>query len=290
MSLDLEIRWATEHVAKLAAAARVLEAENANLKAPWGTFVEYEPMQYGTKCGDINYYWQQYENSIAEDRARAERNAPKLTANNLLLKKLVDTIVATGISSTGSQWNGRKRKYESVTADWINMLRSAMPKLPGSLDDSERKHKENIKRREDEAKKKEASRLHAEQARVAEENERKKLARLVAVATQLGMPVTSEEGEVRTAILAKDKYLDLAVAGMACRSDWSDGCGVVISALRRFHTETPEDHSIANEWHDICSYFDDGRQFRDALWGYEKVIALADKEVLELWASLENEP
>lgn len=291
MSLELEIKWATDHVAKLASAAKQLEAENNALKAPWGVFVEYEPLKYESTGGNPldPSDWRKLERVIEEDRERDARNQPKIKANNALLDRLVKTITATGIQSESWHYkSSRSMKRETVTADWLSLLRNAMPKLPGSLASAEERHKRNIDKRAEFEKHKEATRREAERQAAENEAARKKLARLVAVASALGMDVTSEESDIRRELRKRDKYLDLAVAGMETRNDWTDGCYRVLDALARFDAVTPEDKAIAREWQDICNDFEDGRSFRDATWSYEEVIELANPELLKLWSKLEG--
>jgi hypothetical protein len=108
----------------------------------------------------------------------------------------------------------------------------------------------------------------------------------VAVAQQLGLPVTSEEDDVREELRNRDKYIDMYAAGYAVRSDWSDGPDAVVRALGRFEELTPEDKAIAREWQDICADFEDGRSFRDAVWSYDRVLELADPSLVSLWNSL----
>lgn len=290
MSIELEIKWATEHVAKLAAATKHLEAENAALKAPWGTFVEYEPLKYDSTGGDVMKHtdWARLEKVIAEDRERAARNKPKIAANNALLDRLVKTITATGIKSESWHYKStRSMKRETITADWLVLLRNAMPKLPGSLDRMEELHKRNIERREEYAKHQEAAQREAQRQVAENEAARKKLARVIAAAAALGLPVTSEEYDVRSEIRRRDKYIDLAVAGAETRCDWSDGCYRVTDALAIFTAETDDDKAIARSWQDICNDFDDGRSFRDAKWSYDRVMAMGDATLLALWNSLE---
>lgn len=291
MSLELEIKWATDHVAKLAAEAKRLEKEVAALKIPWGTFVEYEPLKYdsigGIPTDPID--WARFERTIKEDRERDARNQPKIAANNALLSRLVATIKATGIKSESWHYkSARTMKREAVTAEWLVLLRNAMPKLPGSLDRMEELHKRNLDRREEHARHKEAAQREAERQVAEQEESRKKLARIVAVASALGLPVTVDEEEIRDELRKRDKYIDLAIAGMQTRSDWTDGCYRVNDALARFDAVTPDDKAIAREWQEICNDFEDGRSFRDATWNYERVIQLADSKLLALYATLEG--
>lgn len=90
-------------------------------------------------------------------------------------------------------------------------------------------------------------------------------------------------GEIEEQILGMCKYLRLAVAGMDTRNDWSYGCHKVESALGEFDVVTPQDKEIYADWSRQCDRFDDGRQFRDCEWNYDRLMELAKPEAIALW-------
>ncbi len=289
--MGLSFEFALSSLKSIEAERANLEAEVAELRKPWGMFQSFEKMSHTATNGDPlrDYDWPKFEAAIVEDRARDERNKPIADANAVLMKKLVDTISATGVGSTGSKWNGRKRSYEKVDAEWTSLLRSNLHARP-SLSFSEDAHKRNIEKR------KAAQEATAKAARDAERKQteaveaRRAMAILVDVANSLGMPVTSSKEELQDAIRGKDKYIDLAAGGESVRNDWSDGPDAAESALARFQIVSETDIAIAEDWGEIVSSFEDGRSFRDCKWNYSAVFALASPALLELWNKLSEVP
>lgn len=80
----------------------------------------------------------------------------------------------------------------------------------------------------------------------------------------------------------RDQYLDLAVAGLQTRGDWSDGFYRVEAALGRFKIADDRDKEIAADICGCMSDQDDGRVFRDTRWSYDALFEIvADKQLLE---------
>jgi len=119
----------------------------------------------------------------------------------------------------------------------------------------------------------------------AEEEERRKAERranleLAEIILRYGLDRDSEWSDVLGALRERDQRLDLAVAMLKTRGDWSDGYYRVSGALNRFKVQTPEDAEIQT---DILACFNDdidGRVFRDTAWNYGRLFAAAADQQL----------
>lgn len=264
-----------------------LEAEVLLLKQPFGALQEYLPIKTYSKFYDPtkNDSWAQFEKDHAADVANAEENDRRARENHAIVDRLVETINKTGLKKETSIW--KRNKTVKQTADWVAMLKGALPSCPGgSL---------SLKQRMEEMSRKRAQHLEAvkseqekqERSRKAQERQRQQMVRVAEVALALGVDAaTSDLGSLREVIRGRDKYLDLAVAGIETRNDWNDGAYRVEDALNRFKVETDEDKVIVAVWSDELSDFSDGRQFRDCNPSYDAVITMADPKLRELWGKL----
>jgi hypothetical protein len=87
--------------------------------------------------------------------------------------------------------------------------------------------------------------------------------------------------DVLEALRGKDQRLDLAVAMMQTRGNWSYGFYRVSDALGRFKIDSDTDKDIANEIVG-CMNDDDGRVFRDCAWSYDRLFAEAEDKQLSV--------
>lgn len=78
---------------------------------------------------------------------------------------------------------------------------------------------------------------------------------------------------------SRNKYLDLAIAMMQTRGDWSEGFYRVSNALARFEISDDQDKLIVS---DIvaCMGSEDGRVFRDTTWSYDRLFELVEDQQL----------
>lgn len=264
-----------------------LEAEVLLLKQPFGALQEYLPIKtYSTFYDPTkNDSWAQFGKDHAADVANAEENDRRARQNHAIVDRLIETINKTGLKKETSIW--KRNKTVKQTADWVAMLKGALPSSPGgSL---------SLKQRMEEMSRKRAQHLEAvkseqekqERSRKAQERQRQQMVRVAEVALALGVDAaTSDLESLREVIRGRDKYLDLAVAGIETRNDWNDGAYRVEDALNRFKVETDEDKVIVAVWSEELSDFSDGRQFRDCNPSYDAVIARADPKLRELWGKL----
>lgn len=273
------LEYATNVCEELAKA----DAEIAKLKQQCGVFQEYEPLATYSKFYDMTKEseWSRFCADYETDKVKAEQNTIRQKENAALLEKLVALIKGTGIPSTSWEWKRNKRV--SVECNWLSLLTAAAPRDARTLAMLEKVYQENkakyeayLKVKADAEKEQERLRLQdeAEQKRIREESKA-----IVQCADLLGVDVVTATVEsLLQAIRDKDKYIDLALAGMQVRGDWNDGPDAVESALGRFQTESEVDSAIVRNWQDQVSDFDDGRQFRDCTWGYDRVFELASDE------------
>jgi len=86
------------------------------------------------------------------------------------------------------------------------------------------------------------------------------------------------------------KYLQLALAMVKTRGDFSKGFYRVKNAINNFVVETEEDKNVCNEIMEILNNKDiqDGRVFRDCQYNYSYIhqAILSEKEKLEYSKSL----
>lgn len=135
-----------------------------------------------------------------------------------------------------------------------------------------------------------------ESARAAKEDAARRRAEAGASALRLGR-MLQRYGlgdltwpELLDELCSRSKYLDLAVAGLRTRTNWSDGFWLVEDALSRFRASpglgrTADEERLDDEIAaDISSCLEsedgDGRVFRDTIWNYEELFKLVCDEQL----------
>ncbi|MBR8435711.1 hypothetical protein KDW37_33670 [Burkholderia cenocepacia] len=114
----------------------------------------------------------------------------------------------------------------------------------------------------------------------AEREARKANVELARIVLRYELSDESTWDDVLDVLRGKDQRIDLALAMMATRGDWSEGPYRVSNAIDRFTIVTDEDKEIANDviscLHDFC----DGRVFRDTTWNYDRIMAsVADQQL-----------
>ncbi|WP_176048181.1 hypothetical protein [Burkholderia sp. BCC1644] len=123
----------------------------------------------------------------------------------------------------------------------------------------------------------EQQRQRAEQA---ERDARKANVELARVVLRYELSDESTWNDVLDALRGKDQRVDLALAMLATRNDWSEGPYRVRDALYRFTIVTDEDKEIASDVATCLHDFEDGRVFRDTTWGYDRILAsVADQQL-----------
>ncbi|CAJ3096786.1 Uncharacterised protein [Burkholderia pseudomallei] len=126
----------------------------------------------------------------------------------------------------------------------------------------------------------EQAELQRQRAAEAEREARKANIELARIVLRYELSDESTWDDVLDVLRTKDQRVDLALAMMATRGDWSEGPYRVRDAIDRFTIVTDEDKEIANDviacLHDFC----DGRVFRDTTWNYDRIMAsVADQQL-----------
>ena len=265
-----------------------LEAEVLLLKQPFGVIRDYLPLKtYGRHYSpEDDRQWAQFEKDHAEDVANAEENDRRAAANHAIVERLVETINKSGLKKETSVW--KRNKLTRQTADWVAVLKGALPSCQGGSSAFLKRHAEEMKsKREKHLQAVKAEGERRERERKAQERQRQRAVRVAEVAIALGVDAaTSDVESLQQEIRSRDKYLDLAIAGIQTRNDWNDGAYQVEDALSRFTVESAEDKVIVAAWRGELEDFTDGRQFRDCNPSYDEVIAMADPKLRELWGKL----
>lgn len=122
-----------------------------------------------------------------------------------------------------------------------------------------------------------------------QENERKKSERranltLADIIRRYELDVDIEWDAILENLRKRNKYLDLAIAGIQTRGDWSEGYHRVSAALDSFTIENDQDKDIATDLCDCLQSAEDGvdgRIFRDTTWNYDRLLGLVPDPLRE---------
>lgn len=264
-----------------------LRTENAKLRTPFGAIQETTPL----KCSKWPYDlvkseagWLRIESEYAEDVETAKRNDEINAANQTLVSNLRKVIASAGFPETRSEW--KRNKLVRVPNEWSNCINVANTNGTNVLEAGMKAARE---RRESFLKEKEQERIKREREIADRDAKRRADITFVELCRDLVMDATTASAdEIEENILGMCKYLRLAVAGMDTRNDWSDGCHRVEIALAKFDIESPRDQEIFDDWRGHCESFEDGRQFRDCLWNYDRLFDLADISAVALWTKFQS--
>lgn len=119
-----------------------------------------------------------------------------------------------------------------------------------------------------------------EREKIKESNNKNKVMALAKLQLKHSLDDDATFEDVRLFLLDKCKYLNLAVAMVDTRGDWSDGFYRVEDAIQDFVVETELDQRIVD---DVSSYLDgehsDGRVFRDCEYNYDFLSTLIDEDL-----------
>lgn len=288
--LEWEYKSIIDNAAKMQATITRQADEIALLKQAFGVLQTYTEPPLAKWNFDKMVEWVgSFDEQVEAARQICEVNDAAWKANCVLLKKLSDAIAAAGISQTYRRAKGRSYyKTESVDHDWYADLKSAIrpPSYTTAwLNETVAKVQ---KARADKQEKQEAARRQREQADRQQEADRKRTVVIVEVAKELGVdPVSTDADSLKDELRKRDKYLDLAVAMMDTRGDWSDGFYRVTDALGRFKSETETDIAVVSEVSELAHGEEsDGRIFRDCTWNYSRLFELADAKLAALYSRL----
>lgn len=141
--------------------------------------------------------------------------------------------------------------------------------------------KQIIDKRNDAKKKKEKEISDRQKQRETEQLEREKLFDLFKITTKYNLTHDYSIFEALRALRNMNKYLDLGMAMLDVREDWSEGCDAVGRSLDNFAIDGEPDESIFREISKIVMDFEDGRSFRDCHWNYDRLFQFVPGELLD---------
>ena len=231
---------------------------------------------------------------LAEMKARADAvhaaMLPKLAINAAIYEKVVFLMRQIGIPDsyttserTGRSWKSKETKH---AAGYLGDLQRNVTRTDG-YDNVVSQHKAHVTALNEYLAKR---RAEEESIKRAKEEEQKKLTTDRALGVwigKLGLPLESSWYDIKEAVLAKDKYLRLAVYLALNRGDWNDGPSYAETGLQGFKVETDTDRAIYDDINGhIVDWDGDGRVFRDCEWNYDRISALAKPEVVALYSEL----
>ncbi|CUI86305.1 MULTISPECIES: hypothetical protein [Achromobacter] len=236
------------------------------------------------------------EEARQKDVAAHELNIPRIEINKAIHERVTAMMAEIGMPSSWSEPDrkSRSRYPKSIRHDagyLLDLRREA--KTSDGFEYATTSY-ESLKKRyeeyaEDAKRQAELERNKAQREREAEEAKRREDMELAGILLRYGLDVMSSWADVLEALRAKDKYLDLAIAGQRTRGDWSGGPWQVRNALDRFTIESDTDKDIVVDLSDCLADFEDGRVFRDTTWNYDRLFGMVKDEQLLKDAQLAND-
>jgi len=231
------------------------------------------------------------EESWKEDLERHKANTPILDGNRIKQKKIVDLMADIGMPKNYRKPKKSRSiytKYETVEAGYISDMKREFP-ISDGFELAECRYNELKNTFDAYAAQAE---VDAEQdAKLREQVQKNELDRQfkeqqkAQLIVRYGLDETRlwDWDDILNELRTKDQRLDLAVAMLLTRGDWSQGYYRVSDAMKRFTIRDDTDKEIIT---DIVSCFDgddcDGRVFRDTTWNYDRLFSeAADKQLSE---------
>ena len=227
--------------------------------------------------------------AFAKDKETHEANVPALAANRDLAKRLEEQMLALGFPRSERELNPKSRsaytRYNTVDAGWLRSIRAHVPVDDGfsACEQSYARLKSEFERAARAAA--DADALAARQKEYAENAAKVKRAsdlKLLELCQRRGFDIGTDYETALDKLRESDQRLDLAVAMMQTRDDWSEGCYRVEDALYRFRPWCPDEEAMASEARENCDEWGeimDGRCFRDSCWGYDRILGTLDDQL-----------
>lgn len=239
------------------------------------------PRLSGLKSWELSGLEVRLEQAWKDDQATHAENVKAIDHNGTMRLKIEAFMIAAGVPDHFYGPKPGSRAYPpkkiKMEAGYLGDLKRTFPisdgfadvqRLYESLAEQLTKAKSLVEKERDAAR--------GEQERAVER--RKADLFLVAIKVRHGMPDETDWPDALGLLCKKCKYLDLAVAGLQTRGDWSDGFYRVEAALKRFTIESDQDKDIAADLTGCLRRGEDGdrdgRIFRDTEWSYDKLWTL----------------
>jgi hypothetical protein len=238
--------------------------------------------------GGLKWAVSRYENALADawrkDQETHAANAPAITSNIANRDRLIAIMKAAGIPDSYRAPDPKSRawpqKHKTYEAGYLGDLKRTFVVGDG-FQEAERLHTEHTKLIAEAKAKAEQEDAAVQRQAEADKAKRRADLALAAIIIRHDLPPETDWPEALTALRKRNKYLDLAVAGLQTRGDWSEGFYRVEDAMGRFTIESDQDKDIVA---DLCGCLrgdrDDGRIFRDTKWSYDKLFELVTDEQL----------
>lgn len=225
-----------------------------------------------------------------ESQERHAANESAIAHNRLMRARIEAIMDAAAMPKTVRRLKQTARrswvpKYETVPAGYIGDLAVCYPVDDGYnsewLDEQRKRTAYMEFQVKAQAAADEAQRAAEREQRAAIER-RKADKRLGVILARYELGPEYDWPEVLESLRARSKYLDLAIAGIQTRGDWSDGFFRVKDAMGRFKIDSDQDKDIAADLMGCLSGEEsDGRIFRDTRWSYDALLGLVDKQLAE---------
>lgn len=222
---------------------------------------------------------------VESDSAEVEQFNKIADANNKAIHEKIRLMMQhIGVPNTYRVRNTKSKsmypKYDTVCAGYISDLTNHVPlvsqygkpdikALKVALDSSYREALRKV--------------MAAEQIKIKKEEDAQKMHQIALLrAKYTPENATSDEHEILSAILEKDKYLRLAYYLEKNRNDWSDGPDYATAGIDSFEVDTSVDELIFDEIKGLIDSWDgDGRVFRDCEYNYNFIYSIVRDESLK---------
>jgi len=236
------------------------------------------------------YALQQLGEAWKRDCEAHERNLAAIENNKLVRARIEAMMAEIGMPRKHSYvpQNSRARYPKRVTEDagWLKDMQREV-KISDGFESSQRNYA-TLKERYDAyaAEAEKEAELAATAAARAEEQrkaERRANIELATIVIRYELDPDVEWSDVLDALRKRNQRLDLALAMMDTRGDWSEGPYRVASAINRFKINDDIDKQIvADVAPHIADWDGDGRIFRDIRWNYGAILeTIEDRQLVD---------
>ena len=234
------------------------------------------------------YALQKLEEARRLDINRHDVNADSLAHNRNLRDDIIALMDFAKIPQTHQiadpKSRGRYPKYIKVEAGYLMDLKRWIPISDGYEESEARYYKlrqiyTQYALNAEHEKQKQLTLREQEIAR--KQKERQEYLGLAQIIIRYSLPEDSEWEDVLEALRVKDQRLNLAVAMLLTRHNWSNGPYRVEDALSKFELNDAVDVTIQQHVSEaLADYEDDGRIFRDCSWNYDQIFATIEDQTL----------
>jgi hypothetical protein len=259
-------------------------------------YASYMPSsRWGTPTPDsiARYALQQLEQARQKDVETHEKNLPAIEQNKAIAARVEAFMDEIGMPRSHTERDTKSRsrypKNLTVTSGWVADLTRHIKTHDGfeyattTYERLKKDYEAYASRAQQEAEQKRAEVVRKAEAEKAARRANVELARIV---LRYELHEDADWRDVLETLRGRDQRVDLALAMMDVRLDWSEGPDAVENAIDRFTITTDEDKEIANCVIGGLRDFDDGRVFRDCAWNYDRILSTVEDRLLLTDATL----